>query len=127
MIKLNSMAKEPSRGVFWVIDGELLAYPVVPGQYSEASTGLTYNHERLWSYIKPRGDKHPYNYWPRGRVDFTNKGRPIVYFNPNIDIDEFLPQIKVEFGLREEPRLQPDGSDHYKCYLDGGWKPARSR
>lgn len=34
-----------------------------------------------------------------------------------------IPQIKVEFGIREEPKVVYDYSDHYKCYLDDDWKP----
>ena len=118
MLKLNSMAKEPSRGVFWLVEGELLAYPVEVGQYEEASTGLTYSHKRLWPLIRPKGEGRDWNYWPRGRVDFTNKGKPVIYYNPNIDIEEWLPELKRVFGLRAEPRLHPDGSAHYRCYLD---------
>lgn len=125
MLKLNSMAKEAARGVFWIIEGELVAYPVIESEFESAVSGLTYNHKRLWTDIKPRGDKHPYNYWPRGRVDFTNKGKPVIYYNPNIDIENYLQDIKIQFGLRDTPRLHPDGSQHYKCYLDEGWVPAK--
>ena len=38
------------RGVFWVIDGALLAYPFIEGVYAEgtARSGVTYNHKKLW-------------------------------------------------------------------------------
>ena len=42
--------------------------------------------------------------------------------NPNIS-DDIISDIKIEFGLREEPTIRYDNSQHYKCYLDDGWKP----
>lgn len=120
---INAMAKEPARGVFWVIDDELVAYPFIEGDtMGIAKSGVTYNHKLLWEDIKPRGCKKPYNYYPRGRVDFSNKGNPIVYMNPNIS-DDMLTVIRLTFGLREVPQIRYDKSQHYKCYLDEGWKP----
>ena len=119
---IQSMAKEPSRGVFWVIDGELYAYPFIEGgNIGVAKSGLTFNHKLLWDSIKPRGCNKPYNYYPRGRVDFSNKGKPIVYANPNID-ENIISEIRVEFGLRDYPDVRYDYSEHYKCHLDDGWK-----
>lgn len=119
---IKSMAKEPSRGVFWVIDDELYAFPFYGDDINGiAKSGNTYNHKKLWLDVKPKGCNKPYNYYPRGRVDFSNKGKPIVYMNPNID-DSIIPEIKTEFGLREEPTIRYDNSQHYKCYLDDGWK-----
>lgn len=115
-------AKEMSRGVFWIIDDELLAFPFME-EFLEgvAKSGNTYNHKKLWNEVKPRGCNKPYNYFPRGRVDISNKGKPIIYINPNID-ESFIPDIKREFGLRAEPIIRYDNSQHYKCYLDEGWK-----
>lgn len=117
------MAKEPTRGVFWVIDDELLAFPFIDyNTQGVAKSGNTYNHKKLWPDVKPKGCNKPYNYYPRGRVDFSNKGKPIVYMNPNVP-DDLISDIKVEFGLREAPTVRYDNSQHYKCYLDDGWKP----
>ena len=117
---------EPSRGVFWDVDGELLAFPFFEdSEYGVADSGNTYNHKKLWPYIKPKGCNKSYNYYPRGRVDFTNKGEPIIYMNPNIS-EEMIPKIKVAFGLRTAPKIHVDGSDHYKCYLDNGFKADKS-
>nr|CAI9751391.1 hypothetical protein DGKKSRWO_DGKKSRWO_CDS_0100 [uncultured phage]CAI9752277.1 hypothetical protein CVNMHQAP_CVNMHQAP_CDS_0100 [uncultured phage] len=118
--------KEQARGVFWVIDDELFAFPYYSGnEIGVAKSGITFNHKRLWNDMN-LGYNVPYNYYPRGRVDFTNKGKPIVYMNPNID-SSFISKIKTEFGLREEPRVQYDNSNHYKCYLDDDWKPDNSK
>lgn len=121
-IYISAMAKEPSRGVFWIIDDELYSFPFVEDDtIGIAKSGLTYNHKKLWSDIKPKGCNKPYNYYPRGRVDFTNKGKPIIYMNPNID-ESMIPDIKDMFGLRSDPVVRYDNSEHYKCYLDDGWK-----
>ena len=120
---ITSMAKEMSRGVFWIVDGNLLAFPFTD-EYSDgvAKSGNTYNHKKLWNDIKPRGCNKPYNYYPRGRVDISNKGKPIIYMNPNVD-SSIVPEIKIEFGLRDDPVIRYDHSQHYKCYLDDCWKP----
>ena len=121
-VYIRSMAKEMSRGVFWIINDEFLAFPFTD-KYSEgiAKSGNTYNHKKLWNEIKPKGCNKPYNYYPRGRVEISNKGKPIIYMNPNVD-DSFIPLIRTEFGLRESPIIRYDNSQHYKCYLDDGWK-----
>lgn len=124
-MKILGMSKEMSRGVFWVIDGELLAFPYVSGTLGGvAKSGNTYNHKRLWDDVKPRGCNKPYNYYPRGRVDITNKGIPIIYINPNID-EDIIKQVRTEFGLRADPIVREDWSEHYKCYMDDGWNPDR--
>ena len=118
-------AKEESRGVFWVIDGDLLAFPFVPGSTSGVSkSGLTYNYKNLWPDIKPRGNNKNFDYYPRGRVEFNGQGKPIVYMNPNID-ESLIPDIKVEFGLRSDTEIRYDNRQHYKCYLDEGYKPQK--
>lgn len=119
MKRMITSAKETSRGIFWIIDDELISFPYSSDEMLEgvAKSGNTYNHEKLWPYIKPRGCRHPFNYYPRGRVDIDNKGRSIIYMNPNIS-DKYISQIKVEFGLRDDPKVMYDHSDHYKCYLD---------
>lgn len=117
--------KEQSKGVFWLIDNKIYAFPFYDSDvyYSGiAKSGDTYNHKKLWNDIKPKGCNKSYNYYPRGRVDIDNKGRAIIYMNPNISEEDYLDDIKIEFGLRSTPIIHYDYSDHYKCYLDSGWK-----
>ena len=116
------MTKKMSRGVFWIIDNKLYAFPFTDSYPdSIAKSGNTYNHKKLWVEVKPKGCNHPYNYYPRGRVDITNKGKPIVYMNPTID-DSFIPAIIAEFVLSEDVTIRRDHSEHYKCHYEDGWK-----
>ena len=111
-------AKELSRGVFWVIDDEILAYPFFDGEdRGVAKSGVTYNHKRLWPLIKPKKCNVDFDYYPRGRVDIDNKGRAIIYMNPNID-DSMIGEIKREFGIVGDCKIFYDNSKHYQCYLD---------
>ena len=42
------------RGVFWIVDGELIAYPFDDGATKGvAKSGKTFNHKLLWEHIKP--------------------------------------------------------------------------
>lgn len=118
-------AKEEARGVFWVIDDKLYAFPFVENSnIGVAKSGTTYNHKKLWDDVKPHRCNKPFDYYPRGRVEFTSKGQPIIYMNPNID-ESFVSQIKTEFGLRTEPVIRYDNSNHYKCHLDDGYAPQK--
>ena len=113
------------RGVFWIVDGKLLAFPFDESATEGiAKSGKTYNHKLLWEHIKPCNT--PFDYYPRGRVDWDNQGRPTIYLNPNID-ESFINQIKLDFGIRpsDDCRIQYDYSDHYRCHLDDGWKAER--
>ncbi len=106
------------RGVFWVIDGKLLTVP-----YDEnanvgiSKSGNNYNHRHLWDYVKPHKCNKPFDYYPRGRVEISNKGKPVVYMNPNIG-EEYIPKIMECFGLTEMPMIHYDGSKHYKSQFD---------
>ena len=123
MYKYVKASKELNRGIFWDVNGELLAFPFVEDNLTGiAKSGNTYNHKKLWPFVKPKGCNKPYNYYPRGRVEINNKGKVIIYMNPNVS-ESLLSEIKIEFGIITEPRVIYDNSNHYKCYLDEGWKP----
>lgn len=110
------------RGVFWIIENRLAAFPFTEkSNIGISKSGVTFNHKKLWPHIRPKGCNKPYNYYPRGRVDFSNKGNPIIYMNPNVE-ESFLPEIKSRFGLQGTPTIKIDNSEHYKCYLDAGWE-----
>lgn len=107
------------KGVFWLLeDGKLLAFPFEEGEVVGLSkSGDNYNHKLLWEHVKPRGCNKPFDYYPRGRVEISNKGKPIVYMNYNIGEDA-IESIMLAFNLKEIPKIHCDGSEHYKCYLD---------
>ena len=90
------------QGVFWLIDNKLLAIPFDKSKYPDgiAKTGDTYNHEKLWKYVKLQNCNKPYNYYPRGRVVKGTKSKAIVYMNPNIS-NGFIPNIKDAFEIKE--------------------------
>ena len=115
-----------SKGIFWYTDDGLLAFPYDPNEHTSglSKNGLTYTHKKLWPYIAGKYKKHPYNYFPRGRVEIDNKGRSVIYMNPNVP-ESVLPDIRVEFGIRDEEIVKYDNSNHYRCYLDDGWSPDR--
>lgn len=50
---------EMYRGVFWIIEGTLYAFPFKERMQSNeigiAKSGLTYNHKNLWPKVKPKG------------------------------------------------------------------------
>lgn len=116
----------PYKGVFWVINGLLLAFPFTENSFDSglAKSGDTYVHKTLWSAIRPKGCSKPYNYYPRGRIELNSRGKAILYMNPNVD-ESLIPEIMIQFGLSECPRVICDNSNHYKCYLDNGWKADR--
>lgn len=131
-------SRELSKGIFWVKDvsniedtGIFLDIPCTsdgtPFDTSElnAKTGTTYNHERTWPMLSNEiTDGKPYNYYPRGRVEIAN-GKATIFANPNIANQQLIDWCTDKFNLTaangiKKIRLIVDGSEHYKCYLDGG-------
>ena len=109
------------RGVFWVIDGALLAYPFAEGVYAggAARSGVTYNHKKLWAQLHGSLGK-PYNYYPRGRVDADNRGQSVIYMSPHVP-PALLSERQAAFAITSPPLLRYDNSHHYRCHLDDGW------
>lgn len=105
------------RGIFWLIDGMLHCFPF-DGSYPEgiAKSGNTYNHEKLWPFVRPHGCRKPFDWYPRGRVEISAKGRAVIYMNPNIGAD-YLPEICAAFSITA-PVIRYDHSAHYCCHLD---------
>ena len=83
------------RGVFWVIDDADGADRLISKIFEEgdnkgmSKSGHNYNHRLLWEYVRPRGCNKPFNYYPRGRVEMNNKGKPVVYMNMSISKEDF--------------------------------------
>ena len=107
------------KGVFWLIDDELLAFPF-DGRYPEgiAKSGDTYNHKLLWDIVRPKGCRKPFDYYPRGRVELSGKGKAVIYMSPHIG-QKYIDAIRRNFGLRGEVTVKYDNSRHYRCHSDG--------
>jgi hypothetical protein len=137
-------AKELSSGIFWVItdDRKINSYKFlyfnIPCDVDGSPTGTheiainskngtTYNHKNTWEDEVKNNSKHrPYNkkdydYYPRGRIQITNK-RADIYINPNINRPKIIDDIKKEFGLSsyniQNIRVMADNSNHYQCWID---------
>ena len=106
------------RGVFWIVEDELKAFVFEEGaEYGVAKSGNTFNHKLLWDAVRPAKCNRAFDYYPRGRVDYNGKGRPVIYMNPNIG-EEYVSEIEKAFSLTEDAIIHYDGSEHYKCYMD---------
>lgn len=68
------------RGVFWLIEESIISIPYEPdAAVGVAKSGNNYNHKLLWDYVKPNKCNKPFDYYPRGRVEFNFKGKPVIY------------------------------------------------
>ena len=106
------------RGVFWIVERELLAFPFREGSMpGMAKSGKTYNHRLLWPYVKPVKCRKSYDYYPRGRIDINGKGEVVIYMNPNIG-EEWIPILCQMFELDKAPVIRYDYSKHYRCWMD---------
>lgn len=109
---------KPTKGVFWIIENKLFAFPF-DGKYTDgiAKSGDTYNHKKLWESVRPKECNKPYNYYPRGRVEVTKQQKVIIYMSPHIPLI-FLPEIQKSFGIEDTPKVIFDRSEHYHCCFD---------
>ena len=111
-----------ARGVFWIVDDTLLAFLFEEDSvYGVAKSGKNYNHRLLWEHVRPKGCDKRFDYYPRGRVEYTGKGKPVIYMNPHVDT-RFIAEIKERFELGEDPVVRYDYSRHYHCYLEEGYE-----
>ena len=103
------------RGVFWIIEDKVFPVPFVQGSYAAgmASSGDNYNHKLLWPLVRPHGSNVAYNFYPRGRVEVDNKGRPVIYLSCDIE-ERFVSGIASLFDIEGEYRVVYDGSRHYR-------------
>ena len=106
------------KGVFWLIDDNLVSFPF-DGQFVDgiSKSRDTYNHRKLWEYVRPKGCAKDFDYYPRGRVELTNKGRAVIYMSPHID-EKYIGLIKKEFELEGDVAVKYDHSRHYQCVFD---------
>ena len=110
---MNGTSKTQIRGVFWIVEGKLLAVPYDEDAAEGLSkNGFNYNHRLLWPHVCPKGCRKRYDYYPRGRVEYTNYGKPIIYMGLSVG-PKFVPEIIEAFEIREDPIIRRDGSGHY--------------
>lgn len=116
---VSTSISEVKRGVFWVVNNRLIAYPFREGSFLEgvAKSGNTYNHKKLWNLLKI--SNKPFDHYPRGRVDATSSGKARIYLSPHINQEKWLSEIKTAFNIKvEQCRVIEDHSAHYRCHLD---------
>jgi len=138
LIKILTEDKNLYKGIFWIVDldnleknrnycftvsSDIDGNAVADRDLLNSKNGETFNHRATWEKL-PKQYTHnkSFDYYPRGRVEI-NHGTATIYLNPNIatnDVKDFIVDI---FHLTRsnginKVRLFPDGSEHYKCYLD---------
>lgn len=131
-----------NKGIFWIVDEDDInknknyCFTIdcdmdgnVIGEYQlNAKSGETYNHKLVWQELPSSMTfNKPYNYYPRGRVEIKN-GIAKIFLNPTINYKEITDYITNQFHLYEingirNVKIISDGSNHYKCYREDGWKP----
>ena len=132
-VKLNEAINAPSEGIFWFINGKLIALMDKVNIQDYHSTDLL--HIEAWKSLrnkyKVNGKIVKYDYFPRGRVMvlpiFKLNGTfdyydVTVYIDKCIDTPEIRDLIEEQFTLylntckvSYEGQLGLDGS-HYQCH-----------
>lgn len=92
-------------------------------RFLSSKSGENFNHEAEWSCLdKHITENHPYNYYPRGRVEIKNK-KVTIYINPDINKERILCKVVDAFELMVTDELKcikikSDGSNHYRYTCD---------
>lgn len=115
------------KGIFWYIDGKIVSKNVICNESGRAfemceyssKSGDNFNHKAEWAKLpKQVRCGHPYNYYPRGRVEVKD-GKATIWINPSLDDEKILAKIKKTFGLdiNEIPtKIKCDNSKHYEYH-----------
>ena len=110
---MNETDKNQIRGVFWIVEGKLLAVPYDEEEAEGLSkNGFSYNHRLLWPRACPEGCRKRYDYYPRGRVEYTDYGKPVILIGHSVE-KKYIPEIIEAFVIREKPTIRYEGSGHY--------------
>ena len=120
------------KGLFWQLSPDIgdLVTVKFPSDANgvlcdTAITSKDINHKRIWATLDSSiTGGHPYNYYPRGRVELRH-GRAIIFCSPYICTDKLKAAVTAQFGLTADNgitdvTLKADGSAHYQCALDTG-------
>lgn len=122
----------PCEGIFWVIDGKLIALKDPIDTQHGIGTDLT--HIQSWKSLKNNykvdGKPVKYDYYPRGRVMILPiyNGSTFQYYDVTVYIDKCIDTLEIRDHIEDEFRLYLksckvnyegqlglDGS-HYKCH-----------
>ena len=130
--RINESLDSPCEGIFWFIDGNLIAYTEQVDTTGKLSTTL--EHKDIWEHIKNQykvdGKTVQYDYFPRGRVIANPKtvdGKfdhydVFIYIDSCINNDDCLNDIYYEFRLNKNCLTKYIGasggvtSNHYICH-----------
>ncbi len=124
---------ELHKGIFWLIDGGLFVIKartnsqgeILEGVELSAKSKTNFNHRAEWERLpKKITQGKPFDYYPRGRVEFAfRKNLTVkVYLNPTLCTEEIKQEIITEFGLTKENGVDEitfiaDGSAHYQAKI----------
>ena len=116
------------KGIFWCRGyntgtPELITVSVQCNEYGipyddvcfSSKSGENFNHMTEWNRLDRHiTERHPYNYYPRGRVEISNR-RATVFLNPDINNKEIITLVKSQFELYDlkNVTVKSDGTTHY--------------
>lgn len=133
------------KGIFWIVDldnidnnrnycfkipSDVYGNPIDDTLDLNAKSGSTYNHKLVWDNLSRKLTKgKPYNYFPRGRIEFHN-GIAKIFLNGNINREDVIDFLISEFNIVPHNGIKnikviEDNSSHYLCNLDDDWKEDR--
>ena len=113
-------------GIFWIVDGELIADMVPLSHASEYGNALEHGgHWEYWDRLVPQTPNqfllkdHEYDRFPRGRVlYFKNKEKIVVYADRCLWELHSQRMVQSAFGIHSSIEFVADS--HYRCPSCGG-------
>lgn len=108
----------PMIGLFFYVEGKLLAHQVAPAQVEIYGDFLTssISHDTVWHQGVGINLPVDFDYFPRGRVVYNRKERKyIVYIDRCLNMPERIAEILKAFGLTDcQHTIAFD--EHYQCH-----------
>ncbi len=113
-------------GIFWIVNGELIADMVPLSHASEYGNALEHGgHWEYWDKLLPQTSNqfllkdHEYDRFPRGRVlYFKNKEQVVVYADRCLWSLQIQSKLQAAFGIHSSFKFVADS--HYRCPSCGG-------
>ena len=110
-IKCNFIAKENNHINVSFENAEILFYRV-PDDLKTPS------HKDCWNKVNSEVRMMPWNYYPRGRVEYT-RNKAVIYANPIVfQYKNLEEELREAFNIATsiEVIYKNDNSSHYACY-----------